>query len=140
MSDRLYEAAADSKTEADFLEVLRGCGEAEVKYRDSNGWTVLMKVADFHDWPAAITALVERGCDVNATNKRAKDTALHYAANNNHREIARVLLEHGADRTAKDWKGNTPADDARSQDHPELALYIDGALARPPRTSTHVQN
>ena len=139
---RLFKAALESETEEDFLRVLRGCGEAEAKYRghfDSDSIlrenTVLMAMAARHDWPEAAAAVINRGCEANATSNPA-NTALHLAGGYNRRETARVLLEHGADRTAKDWKGNTPADDARSQDHPELALYIDGALARPPRTST----
>ena len=49
MSDALFKAVDDSKTEADFLEVLRGCAEADVKYRDRGGFTVLMAIAIEHD-------------------------------------------------------------------------------------------
>ena len=56
MSDALFKAVDDSKTEADFLEVLRGCAEADVKYRDRGGFTVRMAIAIEHDWPKAAVA------------------------------------------------------------------------------------
>ena len=34
------------RRQGDFLEVLRGCGDAEVKYRRHDGWTVLMWMSD----------------------------------------------------------------------------------------------
>ena len=147
---QLYDAASPGMTEANFLEVLRGCGEAEVKFRHGGGWTVLthmaanhgavagltvlMKMAMFHDWTEAAAALIERGCDVNE-QKNDGLTALHIAGLFNHSETARVLLEHGADRTIKDKHGMTAADVARYQNHSDLAVYIDGALARPPRAA-----
>ena len=66
------------KTEADFLEVLRGCGDDEVKYRNVYRTTVLMRIAEYHDWPEAAAAVIERGYDVNATSGRG-ETALHFA-------------------------------------------------------------
>ena len=48
---RLFDAASSTfmkdnydyyNRQGDFLEVLRGCGDAEVKYRRDDGWTVLM--------------------------------------------------------------------------------------------------
>ena len=64
--DRLYKAAErhDGQTEANFLKVLKGCGEAEVKYR--GGWpacTVLHEMARGYDWPVAAKAVIERGCE-----------------------------------------------------------------------------
>ena len=67
-----------------------------------------MVMAINHDWPEAAAALIERGCDVNATSEDG-DTALHFAGRWNHRETARVLLERGADRTIKNKDGKTAA-------------------------------
>ena len=57
---RLFDAASSTfmkdnydyyNRQGDFLEVLRGCGDAEVKYRRDDGWTVLMWMSRHHDWP-----------------------------------------------------------------------------------------
>ena len=131
MSDRLFHAIkAPPKTEAYFLEVLRGCSEAEVKYRSDEGWTVLWEMARENDWPEAVAALIRRGCDIHAVDG-VGDTPLHWAGRHNHRETARVLLEHGADRTLKNNGAWTAADQARDQGNNDLAAYIDGALASP---------
>ena len=133
MSDNnwLYSAAVAGTAEA-FQAKLARSSDAQVKYRDENGWTVLFVMAMKHDWPELAAALIERGCDVNAKNKYG-NTALHYAGGYNRRETARVLLEHGADRTIKNKKGETAADMARQNGHADLAAYIDGAHApRPP--------
>ena len=74
--------------------------------------------------------LVERGCDVNATDYQGR-AALHHAARNNRRETARVLLERGADRTIKDTKGNTAAGFARQKGHEDIAAYITGFSLKP---------
>ena len=97
--DRLLKAAEDGETESNFLAVLRGCGAAEVTYKDKVGWTVLFEMAYSHDWPRAAAAVIERGCDVHAREKG--QTALHWAGGRNRMETARVLLEHGADRSLK---------------------------------------
>ena len=67
--------------------------------------------------------LIERGYDINATNKRG--ATLHDVAT---ATIARrrVLLEHGADRTIKSTDRRTAADIARSTGNYDLAAYIDG--------------
>ena len=87
-----------------------------------------------YDWPEAAAAVIARGCEVNATIKQGF-TALHLAGHNNRPETARVLLEHGADRTIKTKYGDTAADLARSKGNDDLAAYIDGAPARPPRAA-----
>ena len=90
---------------------------------------MLMRMAHHHDWPEAAAALIGRGCDVNATNATNGYTALHYAGATNKRELVRVLLERGADRTIKltdgDFAGTTAADAARRNDHDDLAAAID---------------
>ncbi len=44
-------------------------------------------------------------------------TALHWAALEGHSEVVGLLLNHGADPAAKDTRGRTPADLARSSGH-----------------------
>ena len=120
----LYYAVYDEVSEAAFLAVLRGCADAEVKYRNSDGRTVLMQLAVYQDWPKAAAALIERGCDVNATSSHGT-TALLFAGLFNRRETTRVLLERGADRTIKNYAGETAEALAQSNGHADLAACID---------------
>ena len=103
MSDdpaRLFKAAGGGKTADAFQAEVERATAAQLKYRNELGETVLMDMANWHDWPELAAALIKRGCDVNAKDNDGI-TALHFAGCSNHRETARVLLEHGADRTIK---------------------------------------
>jgi hypothetical protein len=51
--------------------------------------------------------VIERSQDVNAPNSH-HSTLLHLTTRLGHVEVARVLLEHGADATARDKDGRTP--------------------------------
>ena len=88
-----------------------------------------MKVAPVHAAAAAcdretMRVLLERGADANA--KQQMDyTALHGAASRGDIEMGRLLLAHGAERHPKATDGMTPADVARSHNHPEFATWID---------------
>ena len=132
--DRLLKAAEDGETESNFLAVLRGCGAAEVAYKDKVGWTVLFEMAYSHDWPKAAAAVIERGCDVHAREKG--QTALHWAGGRNRMETARVLLEHGADRSLKDLLGRTAAEFAWENGHAAVAAFIEGSTPPPPPKPT----
>ena len=68
--------------------------------------------------------LLAAGADPNARDRDGA-TALHAAATMGHVEAARVLLEHGADRTLREdsW-GGTAADGARYFGHAELAALL----------------
>lgn len=52
--------------------------------------------------------LIQAGCPVNSRNNLGQ-TALHRAAEKNRLDCARYLLKCGADRKARDWQGQTPA-------------------------------
>jgi len=64
--------------------------------------------------------LNEKGLDVNATTKDGQ-TALHYAFN---REIAKVLVENGADMNALDNYGQSPITAAASSDRLDVAAWL----------------
>lgn len=59
------------------------------------------------DYPATVLLLLDRGADVNATN-RLGGTALHLAVASGAPAMARLLLNHHASPDARDIQGETP--------------------------------
>ena len=58
-------------------------------------------------------------------------TALHLAANSGHLELAKFLIERGADPTLRDSEYNGPPDGwAHHHNHPEVAAYLKGERER----------
>ncbi len=76
-------------------------------------------VGDAHQVIQAIAA----GYDVNATSEGGY-TALHAAAENNHPEVVRLLLKHGANPNAQLENGVTPAEIAEQQGYFEVASIL----------------
>jgi uncharacterized protein len=67
------------------------------------------------------------GNDVNATSEGGY-TALHAAAENNHTEIVRILLKHGANPNAQLENGVTPAEIAEHNGYLEVASILRSAM------------
>jgi ankyrin repeat protein len=105
--------------------------EADVNDRGINNWTPIYNASQgpyprfspqsFNNpqlLPDVARLLLERGADVNARIEHGSDdnlegrTPLHTAANHGRVEVARVLLEYGANVGAEDNKGRTPLHDA----------------------------
>lgn len=83
--------------------------KSDVNVADENGFTALMKAAEFNTNAAIMAALVSSGADVFATEYQKKRTALHIAAcGNTNPDVIRVLLAAGSDVNAVDGKGKTP--------------------------------
>jgi hypothetical protein len=55
---------------------------------------------------AAVTLLLDKGADINATNE-AEFTALHGAAMRGLNEVVKILVDRGADINARDYRGRT---------------------------------
>ena len=67
----------------------------------------------------ATALLDEGGAFVDVANSRGF-TPLHYAAQQGHAEVARILLAAGADPGARNNAGQTPLDKARDNKHEEV--------------------
>lgn len=74
-----------------------------------------------------VQTLVERGADVNAGAEL--QTALHGAAGFGQIEIARYLLDQGADFMATDHEGRTPLDVAEATGHEAVAELLRNHMA-----------
>src|SRR5678816_303017 len=73
---------------------------------------------------ATVTALLDKGADVNA-KFRYGQTALFKAAEKGHANVAKVLLDRGADTTVKDtFYGATAMTWATSNNHPDVVKLI----------------
>jgi hypothetical protein len=68
--------------------------------------------------------LIERGVDVNAA-QTAGYRPLHQAAVTGREDLVRMLLDAGADKTARCDRGKTPADYARERGHTAVAELLD---------------
>ena len=84
---------------------------ADASVRDSGGHTPLYSVANecaSDAGPEIVLALVRAGADVNACGGVTRATPLHMSARRGKVEIARALLDCGADLEARDHGGDTP--------------------------------
>jgi ankyrin repeat protein len=62
--------------------------------------------------------------DINAKNKDARYTALHYACRLGQDEYAKLLVEYGANIHAKDCLFQCPIETAGDHGHEELAIWL----------------
>jgi ankyrin repeat protein len=106
-------------------EVLLDAGASQ-GVRDAYGWTPLMRAVDRKRIDFVRLLLQKPGADL-AIRQEDDATVLHIAAASGDLDIVRLLVAHGADRSARDRNGNTAAEIARSADHTEIAEYLEGA-------------
>ncbi len=79
-------------------------------------------LSGMHD--IATFLIVEHSQDVNARGLSLDETPLHVAARRGDVEVARVLLEHGADREARDNVDYSPLERASLEGHVELVQIL----------------
>lgn len=91
------------------LAALKALTAHEANLPDSGGFTPLMN-AVLATPPSAeiVQTLIERGADVNATDKKQLWTALHFAARDCGAHIVQLLLDAGAKIDPQNAHGNTP--------------------------------
>ena len=66
-------------------------------------------------------------------------TPLHVAALGNELEVAKVLVKHGADCSARGFRDGlrgTPLDMARAEDHREMVRYLEVVSSQPRQTNS----
>jgi ankyrin repeat protein len=68
--------------------------------------------------------VIEHPQDVNSRSFKDQSTPLHLALRKGHVELARFLIEHGADATTRDKGGWTPLHWASGEGHVELARLL----------------
>ena len=86
--------------------------------------TPLHYAAFFNMHDIATFLIVEHSQDVNARGFDSKETPLHVSVRKGHVEITRVLLQHGADREARDIVGYKPLERAVTVGHVELVHVL----------------
>jgi ankyrin repeat protein len=121
-------AVAAVKGRTDVIRVLLEAG-ADQQVQDTYGWTPLMRAADSRRLEVVRVLLGSPGVNLDARQEYGQ-TALHIAAAAGDDAIVNLLVASGADVTARDNRGNTPAAIARLADHAELAEQLDRARQR----------
>ena len=105
---------------------------ADLRARNSGGFTALHAAAYVGDVDTA-SKLLGKGAIVNDQENKAEVTPLSVAAEEGHVEMARVLVEHGADLEAVERNGYTPLSRALWRDQKEVVALLQqsGAACQP---------
>lgn len=119
-------AAAKGHHEMIRLLLERG---ADVNARDVYGWTPLIRAVYEHRMEAVEVLLESDATDIDSGDDQGA-TALHHAAAQGYEEIARLLIEHGADAVTQDLHGRTPMMAAEYAHHPGVVSMIKRELAK----------
>ena len=141
---RMRNGWSTHRSTGDVLRSLLAAG-AQPEIRSNDGTTPMMAAAGCGRWghwtntprasrqpmaEEAFRILIAAGVDVNATNE-GDFTALHCAAFSGLNELVQLLVEHGADIDARDWRGRTAyrlAEGAKQSFHyqawPEVAALL----------------
>ncbi len=101
---------------------------ADVNAATEDGTTALHYAA-LHDNAAAVTMLLKKGANSNATGGPQKLTPLMVAAMNGKEKAAQALIQAGAEKSFRNPEGFTAFDAACSNQHQKIAEMIDSSAA-----------
>ncbi len=107
---------------AEMIDTLLTAGANASAARPS-GETVLMTAVRSGN-TAAVARLLKGGANVNAVQTSKSQSALHWAVAEGHVDIARALIETGADLTSRSAGGYTPLMGAARQGNVEMARLL----------------
>ena len=79
--------------------------------------------------------IIEKAIDVNKTNRRSRFTPLMAAASYGRAEIAKLLLEHGADKNIVEEKGFNATDFARKMNKKSVLELLEFDENNPKNTA-----
>jgi ankyrin repeat protein len=95
----------------------------------------IFDIAITYDNIKMVEYLIEQGADVNTTNRRSGFTALMAASCYGRAEIAKILIEKGANQNARDLKGFTAVDFARKMNKKSILALLDFDESDPKNTA-----
>ncbi len=95
----------------------------DVNYRSQRGNTPLMWAAKAGD-PTIVSALIEKGADVNALDGYSSEPVLMWAVKKGHLEATRMMVEAGSKVNAADQYGTTPLMDAARYGHENIVKLL----------------
>lgn len=84
-----------------------------------------------------VEAYLKQGIEPNVTLDNARITALHFAAQNNFIEIAKLLLMAGADPNCETDEGETPLNIAKQHHHKEMIQLL-RSYQQPPNINLRI--
>jgi ankyrin repeat protein len=118
----VYEAAGTGQTER--LKELIAADPSLINSHSHDGFTPL-GLAVFFGQPKAVKTLLDAGADVNlASRESMKVTPLASASAARQLEIARVLIEHGADVNARAASDFTPLHESAASGKTDFAQLL----------------
>ena len=94
-----------------------------VNVSDGDGWISLHHATMFNRTDV-IRYLLRLGMDVNRQDRYNEETPLHFAARNNHTEVARLLIDNEVDIKIKNDVNKTPLDVADKGSELERLLQL----------------
>jgi ankyrin repeat protein len=117
-------SGTDQSERQEIIQLLHAAG-ADLEAKDLEKKLTPLHYTALRNKPLCAKALLQCGANVHAVEVNGA-TALHGAAFHGNVEVAKVLLDGGADPMMKDRWGNTPASLAYSQGHTDLQqLFAD---------------
>jgi Ankyrin repeats (3 copies)/Ankyrin repeats (many copies) len=109
----------------EMVQVLLDYG-LDINVKDDYDLTPLSRASEEHNNAGVVRLLLDRGADpdVRAMRFGRGSTPLHLAVEDGKVEIARLLLERGANVEAQDEQGRTPVDVASGEQRDELITLL----------------